>query len=901
MRVICLFSLLFFISPLWAQNGSRLALDKELTTLKNQDKLSDWLYSRISYNAEKPAERLSFLMATATEVWRKPKSSPELEAWLNLLINQGYYQLYAGNVLQSIEQYENAYDFYQQNPIKNFDLVEYIFKPLGNNYTRLGDYSNSLFIQKKSLEIAKKNLDSLSVASIYNNLAISYKSMGELDQARKMCLSGFDYLNSGSSVSGLLKSTLADVQYEQGQYDEASKTITSALKVLSYLKHNSYTAYWLLSAYTLAGNIEQKRGNIIQAEQFYQIGLKLLDVSFKGSRRREKANLLIQSGNIYLLGKSPKEALKKYNQALQTLIPGYKNIDERSLPSVNELYSENRLYDALEGRANAFLMMNKEELALNNFLLALKTGNKSRNEFTDTSDRLYYQKHSKKLAEAAINTAYSLWRKTGNSKYSMMILSLTEETKARTLLDQIEKNQQFLSGRNNHLLKQQAALKRAIVYYEKEYLLNNKAPVLNNKQEAQYKLSLLEKEIKKKYPTWNHAGIDNDFPPEKLITTIPSSSSIISFFWGEDKVYIIKAKKGSIDTIIQLSNARGLTNKVEGYIQTYFQHGPAAMTNHPERFFSESHTIYQQLLAPVLGTALYKNLVIITDGVLGYLPFESLITSNNYSSNISKWPFLIKKAPVSYVYSIRTSLTSNFEKSSSDKNFSGFFISKTKETVAIPAVAEEAENLEHLINGAIFIDDNASLQNFTQALNTSSSLHLSTHSYLFGKEQEPVLQLSDGKFFLFELSAQSRVPKLVVLSACRTADGIMAAGEGVLSLSRGFTAAGTVGVVAGLWNVNDVSTAQIITHFYINLQQGKDAATSLHEAKLDWLKQEQVNPALLLPYYWSSLIYIGKRQTISLKPATDYDLLYWTLLGGSIATFVGFLIRKKSKSGSLKN
>ncbi|MEJ6981856.1 CHAT domain-containing tetratricopeptide repeat protein [Pedobacter sp. P351] len=887
----------YFISPSATPThyNERKTLDTELSALRQDDKLTDWLYARIAYNAENPRERLPFLMATESETWRKPQTNDENEAWLNLLINQGYYQLYTGNVLKSIEQYEKAYAFYQRKPLKSFDLVEYIFKPLGNNYTRLGDYSNALFIQNKSLTIASAKSDSLTIASIYSNLAISYKSMGDLKQAEKACLKGFGYLPPKHSLSGLLYNTLADIEYEKGDYVEAGKKVQLALYSLSGNK-SSNSLYWLLSAYTLAGNIELRKNNFITARLNYNKGLQLIEHYFKGSRNREKANLLIQSGNISIAQKEPEIALNFYNQALQILRPDFRSFDYGGLPSFKHLYSENRLYDALEGRGNALSLMKKQDEALNNYLLALATGNKSRNEFANADDRVYYQKQSKRLAEVAITTAYDLWIKTKKKKYSLTILGIAEQTKARTLLDQIQRNQQSVLNTNNSNFKEYNALKRAIAYYQKEHLLHKESKaLLNNLQETQYKLAILDKKIQKRYPSWNKTNTIESFPAEKLINQIPSKFTIINFFWGEKAVYIINAKQGNIDTIIRLDNTWQLKPEISNFIQFYFKHGPSAMVNNPEKFFKSSHQVYRRLLSKSLQNEL-QQLVIIPDDILAYLPFESLITNANYSMSIAKWPFLIKKTPISYAYSLQTWLSPAIKAQSDQKGFSGFFISKSiDENISIPAVAIEAEKLGKQLKGKYFIDEDASITPFKHALNTSKVLHLSTHSFMFGPLAQPALQLADGKFFLFELSAIARVPNLMVLSSCRTADGTMASGEGVLSLSRGFTAAGTNGVVASLWNINDGATSQLMTSFYENLQKRKDAAISLHQAKIVWITQEHSNSALLLPYYWSSLIYIGKPQIISLENANNYIVLYVALLGIPLVIMTGYFFRKRKK------
>lgn len=67
--------------------------------------------------------------------------------------------------------------------------------------------------------------------------------------------------------------------------------------------------------------------------------------------------------------------------------------------------------------------------------------------------------------------------------------------------------------------------------------------------------------------------------------------------------------------------------------------------------------------------------------------------------------------------------------------------------------------------------------------------------------------------FLFELYGKLFQPQLVVLSACRTGHGMLAKGEGIISLARGFTAAGAGGIVAGMWDMNDETTASLMGSF----------------------------------------------------------------------------------------
>jgi len=77
--------------------------------------------------------------------------------------------------------------------------------------------------------------------------------------------------------------------------------------------------------------------------------------------------------------------------------------------------------------------------------------------------------------------------------------------------------------------------------------------------------------------------------------------------------------------------------------------------------------------------------------------------------------------------------------------------------------------------------------------------------------------------------------ELVTLSACETGLGDVAAGEGVMGLTRALHQAGARSVIASLWKVDDRATQILMEQFYENLWQKKmSRIDALREAQL-WL------------------------------------------------------------------
>jgi CHAT domain-containing protein len=104
----------------------------------------------------------------------------------------------------------------------------------------------------------------------------------------------------------------------------------------------------------------------------------------------------------------------------------------------------------------------------------------------------------------------------------------------------------------------------------------------------------------------------------------------------------------------------------------------------------------------------------------------------------------------------------------------------------------------------------------------------------------------------YELLAKDVIDKrlqaeLVTISSCRSAGARTYAGEGLVGFSWAFLEAGARNVIAGLWDVNDRSTADLMERLYGGLFRGLAPADALRSAKL---KLVEAPGAYRKPYYW---------------------------------------------------
>jgi CHAT domain-containing protein len=117
-----------------------------------------------------------------------------------------------------------------------------------------------------------------------------------------------------------------------------------------------------------------------------------------------------------------------------------------------------------------------------------------------------------------------------------------------------------------------------------------------------------------------------------------------------------------------------------------------------------------------------------------------------------------------------------------------------------------------------------------------------------GRPQNGFLRLNE--IYNLELNAE-----LVVLSACQTALGKAARGEGLIGLTRGFMYAGAARIVASLWRINDRSTAELMRYFYAGMfQQHMAPAAALRAAQIKmWETSEWRSP-----HHWAAFVLQGE-------------------------------------------
>jgi CHAT domain-containing protein len=189
---------------------------------------------------------------------------------------------------------------------------------------------------------------------------------------------------------------------------------------------------------------------------------------------------------------------------------------------------------------------------------------------------------------------------------------------------------------------------------------------------------------------------------------------------------------------------------------------------------------------------------------------------------------------------------------------------------ALPGARDEVLGLRALFPGArIFVGADATEDRARQEAPRANLVHFACHGLLDervpldsglalarssgqGAESAP---RGNGLLQAWEIFEQLRLDaELVTLSACDTATGAAAAGEGLQSLTRAFQFAGARRVLASLWPVSDASTAELMRRFYTRLSAGASPAEALQAAQAAFVER---GGAQAHPFHWAAFTLHG--------------------------------------------
>ena len=799
--------------------------------------------------------------------------------------NLGVVYKYKGNYDLALAYYQRCLSIIEAELGKEHFNTAGSYNNIGEIYLFKEDYDKALYYFKKKLEIIKKVLgdNHPDIAGCYLNIGTAYNGLHNYAMEVKSYKEGINcMLNSESEMHPTLPSlytNLALCYQDSGRTAEAIALIKKALNLEEEIYGGRHPE--LASTYRDLAEIFLSNSDYDSSRYYLQKSMIALESNFAPGltdpllrTMDELEYLKTQIGFADMYYKKYK-TVGNDNIALQA-IDAFNNVS-KTASGIRQLYN-------LEDSKMTFL----------------KDISSIYPKAIDVAVRIYETRAGKEN----LNTAY---RFVEESK-SLALLDAVRQSQISScgnipdsIINREKKLKNDLSVLKTQILLNEGDDFDSVLYIEQK----------DNYNSTRIKYEELMNEIRQDYPSYRQLICQDIYSLDDVMTSLDNTTAMLHYALADSQIYIFvirndacdilkQATGGNLSTIIK-SYLKGITRN---RINEYFTYNPVLF-----------ETLIQPVLPYVKNKE--KLIIIPDKELLYLPFESLSYTDGTSSNDFGALHYLINDFEITYQYSSSLWLVSkqkNTVNKEADNEipdrFIGYapvFASKTQDVSSfmsrdqytndttyrnirigdryfgdLPYTETEVKEIMNLFkekgleaDGRFFED--ASEKNFYNEAKDYKYVHVATHGLINDEHPElsgllfyladtTNLQIghdsldergisysTDGILYTKEVYNLNLHADLIILSACETGTGLLSAGEGVMSLTRGFVYAGTPNVIFSFWKVGDKSTSDLMCKLYSFILDGKSYSTALREAKLALIKSKKT----CYPGIWSGFSLVG--------------------------------------------
>jgi len=484
----------------------------------------------------------------------------------------------------------------------------------------------------------------------------------------------------------------------------------------------------------------------------------------------------------------------------------------RSIDLYENLSFPTHLFQAYKGRLLCYVAQQQDELAKEEISKTLSMAEKYREQIKEENNRNTFFDVEQSVYDVAANFAYS---RLDNSEEAFNYLELA---RARSLLDLLKADSEILA-------------------------------------------KIREPEVVIK-------DVSRPLTLSQLRSGLPEGVQILQYAVLEDKVLIWLISRETHTVVASAIARTELSKRVARYLQV------TSTPNENERQIELqlAKELFGILITPVQpGLSKDKQICIIPDKMLEYLPFPALISPVSGRYLIEDYSLL--RSPSPSVFIAATQSATERVKSKREKLLSvgnpRFDRAAFPDLPDLPSARSEAVKSAEYYDAAVqLIDSEAGPVRVKDEMQRAEVIHLALHSALdadvplrsklvLAKSADDRSTSAQSVLYAYEIY-NLKLPgsRLLVLSACQTGAERYYGGEGTASLARAFLAAGVPLVVASLWPVDSTATEQLMVSFHRHRKQEQiPAVDALTKAQRDMLSNPDAR--FRRPYYWAAFTVTG--------------------------------------------
>lgn len=779
------------------------------------------------------------------------------------------------------------------------------------NYKQILDKSlqDSLLIYYKSqLEIHKNNnnyQDAIITAFFLGNLyAQSNSDYRNGIKYYKECLQiiNNEKLKWNPNELCVLNLTIASFYFQLGQYEEVKYYCNEGLKIQSVVKNSAY--YLLAVIYDIQNEADSALYYInktIELGIFPENKVTMLLSKLEYGMERNDAGMIKETivqmkslgiseenvnelnvGSYYTLAvlkyfQNDLEYEKYFNLADSISLSNYDYLD-----LYNSLKFRSAIYLYAEKYDKAFIFLDSSFKCLNQYFLMLSDPVASI-ALVDLASR----EDLRRMLYAGILN----FMNTTDDDYLRRVITATEIVAGRSTL-------KLLVDKNFNVVESSTSTNQIANCQKKISDLNN---IISNEKDEN-RIEKLVSERKNTYKEYeallnqyytaikkSNLGEFESVSFSNIQANLNGEDVVIRYYLYPVKSYAIAFSKEEIwyFDLPSIKQIELSVKAIRNYYKSYSSNNISAESFTLKKY---SYQLYKDLLELMADKIENKNLIIIPDQILYYLPFEMLVCdTTNFSSimNFKDIRFLLNDHSILYTPSlsllyyldkkelVNTNSVLLIGKSAFNEiqgrdelTTSREMLSQIKDLQDLPGVENElksiAENIGKNCSVKILLNENANEQQLKKEIGSKEFkyIHIATHG--FTDDSSPQFSSlvfsnttssnsEDGLLQSFEIASLNINTDLTVLSACNTGLGKLYSGEGMIGLNQSFFIAGSKSLCLTLWSISDASTGFFMDYFYTNLSAGMTKREALREAKLSLMNNEKYAS----PYYWAPYILSG--------------------------------------------
>jgi len=804
---------------------------------------------------------------------------------------KGRLSFFIGKFSESIALYSQSINFLDKAQGSPYEKAN-IYEQLADVHYMLKDYDNALHMYLKSDTILKALLpDNHSrIITLHTDLAAVYKGLGDYEKA----IYYFSEAASKSKLSAYQYRVFGETYLRVDSLDKAerylllAKSIAESRPIID--KEELGDAQFFLGSYYL----ETKR-NKLKCLRNLNLAIEEYRSAF-GDKNEPMGRALLMLAKYYIQENNTEKALEILQSSIIALSPGFNSKNTFINPERVELQKQS-VANTLGWKALALADHYKKTkdidylvASFDTYQLSLKMIDGFRLSQKYGSN-LILNKEVNNLLNQAIEVSYLLYTLTKEQRYFEAAFSFIEQNKSTALLASLQQNDSIrLSNVPTALVEKENSLKQNLLSLEEKMgtiassNANQKlsSEYLQQKNDFHNSLDSIQKILAINHPEYYRLFYGNNvISIDDVQKQLSRNKVLVDYAITDSLLLVYVISKGSAELY-----SKKMPPNFDTDILRLLQLLRSVNTENSDvdyqSFIKLAFENYQFLLGDFAQSIKGKEVLIVPDGILSYLPFDVLLTDTiaKEQPDYRELHYFLREnvcstlnsAAIYFSYSKKKTPNSGqiiaFAPSYSIFDTINTSNSESYNLLPLNYVKYELESISLLFDPKILKGDKATKANFLNLAPKGSVLHLAMHAVLndteplksqlvFSPDSESNLS---GLFTVSELFGMELSADLAVLSACNSGNGMLNKGEGIMSLSTGFQYAGVPSVVMTHWDVNDKYSADLMAGFYSYLARGMDKNLALHRSKIDLLNSS--NAMYSHPYYWAGFTLIGNETAI---------------------------------------